>query len=435
MASRPVPRSVAVAVGALVLGTAAAMTWYGLALAGDGSYYLVRVLGTEAVFGPDFRVLVNVVRQAPVLAVAAAGVTDTHPLTLVHGVGQLIIPAFVWSAAILLTRADRLAFSAVTMTTALCVTSTWFFNVSESVLAVPLTVLVAVLLWQPREWRRGEVALAATASIVLVASYETTLLTGIILATWGALRARRETTRRGRYATAFVAGASILSVLGAVAGINAGPGPTNAQSFMYFVLSVEPRPFYLALAGIAALVAAWAYAPPGAVRRALLAAGAVAVGAGVVATDQTTTAAFEARGGASIAGLLVALFLFSEWLVRHRRPAQERRSVAVPDWFLLVPVAMTAVVCIANVAESRSWSRSLDAFRAEVSHAEGITSASDVLPANRQAVLWDWTASSLSLIVRPSADAGVLVDRQPSYVPFPPAAAREQLDDTYVWRR
>ena len=46
------------------------------------------------------------------------------------------------------------------MTAGLCAGMTWLANVSESVLAIPLTVLVAVLLWQPRPWRLGHATLA-----------------------------------------------------------------------------------------------------------------------------------------------------------------------------------------------------------------------------------------------------------------------------------
>ena len=430
MGSRPVPLAVLLAVCATLLGTALAMTWYGLALAGDGSYYLVRILGTENVFGPDFRVFANAVRQAPVLASAAVGVTDTHTLTLMHGGGQLVVPAVVWSLAIVLTRSDRLAFSAVTMTAALCAASTWFFSVSESVLSLPLTVTVAALLWLPREWRWGDIMLAVAASLVLVASYETTLLTGAVLATWAVVRSRRQSTRRSRYASAFVALAAVLSMLAAIGGVNAGPGPTNAQSFMYFVLSLEPRPFYAGLAGITALVLAMVVAP-GKLRWLLLAAGAVALGAGMLAADTTTGAAFEGRGGAAIAGLLTVLFLGSQWLLRERTAARAQ----TPAWFLAAPVALMAVACVVSVSEARSWHTSLEAFRAEVDATRGVATAAETLPANQRDALWDWTAASLSLIVRSRADAGILVDENPSYVPFLPSAAREQLSDEFVWRR
>jgi hypothetical protein len=81
-----------------------------------------------------------------------------------------------------------------------------------------------------------------------------------------------------------------------------------------------------------------------------------------------------------------------------------------------------------------SWSRSLDAFRVHVDRTQGDAIAADVLPVGRRDVLWGWTASSLSLLVRESPTSGILVDRNPSFIPFPPADAREQLADAFTWQ-
>ena len=157
--TRPVPIAVVGLVALLLLSTAVLMAARSLALSGDGSFYLVRLLGTEDVVGPDARVLANAVRQAPVLAALRLGLTDTYLLSLLLGVGQLVVPAAIWGAALLLTRARPLAFSAVAMTAGLCAGTTWFFSVGENVIAVPVTVLVGTLLWLPREWRWRHVAL------------------------------------------------------------------------------------------------------------------------------------------------------------------------------------------------------------------------------------------------------------------------------------
>ena len=68
-----------------------------------------------------------------------------------------------------------------------------------------------------------------------------------------------------------------------------------------------------------------------------------------------------------------------------------------------IPVAFVAAMAIANAQPIRDWSRSLDAFRAEVDRTQGVADAIDVLPANRRDVLWGWTAASLSLVVRSRA--------------------------------
>ena len=102
-------------------------------------------------------------------------------------------------------------------------------------------------------------------------------------------------------------------------------------------------------------------------------------------------------------------------------------------WLLLVPILFVAGMAFGNLRALTSWSRSFDAFQAEVEEHAKSTDVDEVLPADRRQVVWGWASSSLSLIVRRNADAGVLADRDPSFVPFPPSAARDQLPDEYVW--
>ena len=184
---RPMPFAAVVAACSLLVGAASVMTWQGVALAADGAFQLVRILATGDVYGSDARILAAGAHQGAVVIAARAGVTDTQRSRILLGVGQLLLPAIAWSIAIVLCRADRLVCAAVLMIAGLSAGATWFVNVSEIVLAVPLTVLIAVLLWQPQAWRRREIVLAAAAASVLVASYETAVLTGSLLAVSGHL--------------------------------------------------------------------------------------------------------------------------------------------------------------------------------------------------------------------------------------------------------
>lgn len=100
---------------ALLVGTACVMTLQSLALAADGSFQLARVLGTGEVYGLDARIFGAFVHQSAVVMAARAGVTDTHVFSVLLGIGQLLVPAIVWSIAILLSRRDRLVFAAVAL--------------------------------------------------------------------------------------------------------------------------------------------------------------------------------------------------------------------------------------------------------------------------------------------------------------------------------
>lgn len=423
------------------------MASYSLALAGDGSYYLVRILGTEQVFGPDARVFSNAVRQAPVLLAARLGLTDTHLLAVLLGVGQLVVPAVMWSAALVLTRTQSLVFSAVAITAGICAGTTWFFSVGENTFAVPLTILLAVLLWQPQTWRGGHVTLAVTVSIVLVASYETAAVTGTVLAVWAAWRAFNSRSRLERFGSATVALLSTVSAIHGAAWIVASRGQANAQSLLLDMLSVNPWGLYVALASGFVLIYALTVRANQRLRWICYAAGALGVVATtvqlVITSDNVFEASFDAyaaRGGAVLAALVLGCFLFLLWS-RSRDPALPTTAGTEDSivhgearWPLLVPVLFVGAMVFADLQGLGRWSRSLDAFRVEVDEAVGVVSIDDALPRDRQQAVWGWTSTSLSLILRRDATAGILVNTSPTYVPFPPNSAREQLSDAYSWR-
>jgi hypothetical protein len=408
------------------------LTARSLALAADGAFYLVRILGDESVFGPDARFLANSTRQGLVLIASRNGLTDTHELSLLLGLGQLVLPAIAWSVAVLLARTDSAAFAAVSMTAGLCAGATWLFSVGESVLAVPLTVLVAVLLWRPQSWRLGHAVLALGTAAVLVASYETAALTGALLAAWAGWRASVSESRVDRYGGAAVAVASLASVAVAIAGAQDPTQPPSGQSFLYYLVSFEPWPTYVALAAIWALVGGL-HVRADRRRRALVAGGVVAVAMSAYAQDATSAAAYASRAGAVLASIITLLFLWWRWAIERRRHGEVRLETGSPRLATL-PVVVVGVLLVPVLAASGSWARSLDAFRSEVARAQGVVVAEDVLPEDRRDVLFDWTSSSLSLLVRTRPTNGVLVDSRPSLVPFSPSEARAQIDDRFVWR-
>lgn len=424
---------------ALLVATASVLTVRSVALAADGSFYLVRILGTDEVFSTDARFFANALRQAPVLIAARAGVTNTHILSIVLGIGQIVLPALVWCAAGVLAGRDRLVFAAVALTAGLCLGTTSFLNVGEYVLALALTALVAVLLWRPEAWNWVRTSLAIVASTTLIASYETAAFTGTALALWAGVRAADASERLDRCGSAFVAAASGLSVAVAFRAVVSRRDQSHTQSVLYFVVSFDPWPFYLAFLACAVLIGALAIPFSATARLGALGVGTACAGLAILALTPTPRSAFEARGGAAMAVLALELFLFGHWA--RRRRATSRASgprpwgwEQVPQWYVAIAVAFVAGMSYANMQAARTWARSLATFQEAVEANSRPVPVDDALPGDRRLVVWPWTSTSLSLIVRRTPDAGVLVDADPAFVPFPPEAARAQLDDQYVWR-
>ena len=425
------PRSAVVIACVLLVGMSIAMAVQAVALAADGAFELVLILESGDFYATQARMFGAYVHQGPVLVARHAGVTDTHVLAVLFGVGQVVVPAVLWSLAIVLTRRDRLVCAAVTLVAALCTTATWLAAVSPIVLIVPLTIVVAVVLWLPRTWRTRDLVLAIACCVVLLATYETALITGALLTAWALWRRHHATEWLERHGCIAVAALSTLSVLVAVEGTRSGRNPTHSQSFLYFLVSLEPWPFYVALAGIAAVIAALGPWLSPILRRIALGAGTGALAVAAIGVRSSTVTAFEARSGVAFAGLVLALFLLWRWIDGRPLTTGMRHG---PALLVAIPVAVTAALVVASVRPLVEWSRSVDSFRESIENTSGVTDVTHVLPPARRQVLFDWTSTSLSLLLRSRPDAAILVDPSPAYVPFPPIEAREQLSDDYVWR-
>jgi hypothetical protein len=431
------PRSAVAMVCVLLVGAGAVLATRAVALAADGSYQLLRVIAESDVNGSGSRVLALWAHQGAAVLAVRGGVTNTYVLAVLLGVGQLVLPAVVWSLAVVLSRPDGLECAAVAMLAGLNAATTWFFSVGEVVIAAPLTVLVAVLLRRQDAWRLREAVLAIVAAGMLVASYETAVATGVVLAVWSAWRVVRARGWVERTGCGVVAGLSALSIPVALSGTRAGPNPTSSQSFLYFLVSLEPWPFYVGLLGVTLAIASLGPWLSGVGRATVAGLALMTLVVATVELDPDPVTAFEGRAGAAVGAFLLELFLLARWIAdRETHPASpgsptSKRSQLVTA---AVPVVFVAAMIGTLVQPSASWSRSLSAFRTEVNGAHGIVEA-DVLPADRRAVLWGWTASSLSLLVRGDPGAGVLVDSHPSFVPFAPAHARTQIPAEYTWRR
>ena len=433
MTRRPVPWRVAGPFGALLLAVAGFLTVRGLALYGDGSFYLVNIADAETVYGRTARLFVIAVRQAPTLVAVRAGVTDLHLLTVVLGVGQLVFPALVWLAALVLARRSAAAFAVVALAAGICTGTKALFNVGESSFAVPVALLVSVLLWQPAPWRLREGVLVIAASVVLVESHEVILFACGLNAVWAILRARRADARAERSAAFAVASLAVLTIVLAVAELVEKRDNPPARGLADAVLALRPLELYTMLVTAAALLVLIGGAPGPRARLVLVSVGSPAALASLFGLFATDGDAYSARGGAALVGLIVASALLVAWL----EPGGERfrlvddRLAATGALWCVVTVA--ALPLLALAARGERWADSLALFRAGVVARAGVVPVTDVLPEGRRQVLFDWTAMPLSLAVRDRPGAAILVDPAPTFVPFPPAEAHQHLRSQFVW--
>jgi hypothetical protein len=206
----------------------------------------------------------------------------------------------------------------------------------------------------------------------------------------------------------------------------------NAMSLRRSVLSLEPAALYVATAA-SALLLVGALMPAGRKRVVILGLGLLA---GLITAVSLATppldvyGPYAARGGTALIALAITLVLLllwwrgSEWSERG-----DHSSFALASAVILACTLVTTLV-----PRAERWSESLSAFRTQVTAGRGLVVVDRVLPPNKSEVVWGWTSASLSLVVRDTPEARILVDAKPTYVPFLPDEGRRQIDDRYTWR-
>lgn len=311
---------------------------------------------------------------------------------------------------------------------------TSLFSVGEGTLTVPLTVLASVLLWQPRPWPTHQVLLVLGATVILVQSHETTIFTSLLLVAWGAARALRAASVTDRWVSWMVAVLSAITIAHSARELFARKDDPPAKDLVDAVLALIPLELYVGLVAGAFLLAALAL-PLGRPWRPLLftlsVLGAGAMTYSLVATDGDP---YRARGGAAIVTIAVSASLFVLWRGGATAAARSRAPAVSSPLALWLPIVFAALPLLALVPRGERWADSFGDFRQAVIEHEGIVPVENVLPPGSREVLFDWTSSALSVVVRDRPDAAVLVDSSPTFVPFPPDRARAQLDDRYTWR-
>lgn len=428
----PVPRAAAAAFSAALVAAALYLTAQATSIAADGAYFLLRIIDDGSLHGQSTRSFALAVRQAPTLVGVWLGTTDTYLLAVLLGVGQLVLPALIWIAALLLARRDTVVFCSVLLTASICWATTALFSVGELSFAMPLALLVAVLLWLPAPWAARHAVAAAVAAFLLTRSHEASLFLAGVLVPWAGVRAYAAGGRLERIACGLVAVSGVATIAIAVPEIRRREDDPSAANLASSVVHLLPIEIY-ALLVVAVCVLVVSFVPVGRAAR-LAAVGLGALG-GVVALYglfATRGDAYSGRGGALLVAWLCVVLLLGLW--NGRRLGRSAGPVAPAPAAVWVCVAVACVPLAAVVLRAETWGDSLAAFRTAVVTREGLVPAASVVPSDSP-VLWNATAPTLSLLVRSQPGDAILLDGEGILQPFPAARAREHLADRYTWRQ
>ena len=229
-------------------------------LLGDGAHILLEYLqhpGQFSIIEPK-RLFTFVVHQAPVLLLQRAGVESVAAYGAAYSFAVLFVPVAFMLAALFVARQQPVVFLSTAAAVSVIGFSTNFICTEVNFMA-GLAILSAVLLSLQRDAPLLRGFVLPGAAFLLVLSYEGTLLTGPLLATWAALVALRRQDSLECFGLALSALLFALGTLNGLWGYLAPRDLANATGFITAIPVYLRGPHaWLLLASAAALVGALA---------------------------------------------------------------------------------------------------------------------------------------------------------------------------------
>ncbi len=416
---------------AAVVGCSLILTVTNSSLVGDGSYYLLRAIQTGQSFQLPGRQGINLVREGPLLLALHHGVTNTHVLTSLEGVGFVIFPAFVWILAIVQARGSRVRFTLVTISCGLCFATMIFFSVSELTLALPLVVLASVLLTQPTPWSGPSATLAVVSTGLLFFSHESIVPCAVMLAATALVRIKARLRSMDTRVSMIVLVLSVAVLAGAGWSIVFWP---NASSHTFLNLS----PSIVSLSMGASCIVGWAvlYGRLSGVewlRWLLLALAVPFTLLGIRSAINTGPyAAYTSRGMCVAVVAVLQLVLLVDW-IRLQRADEVSRGITLSTGATRGAAAFLVAVMIVPTICAFRWSTVIGDFRSTITQRTGIVPASDVPTTPAKSYLWPWTNTTLSVLLRSSNSNAVVENTDPLDAPFGADSAEKQIPPAYRW--
>ena len=416
---------------AAVFGSSLVLLLTNSSLVGDGSYYVLQAIQTGKPFRLNGRQGINLVREGPLLLAVHQGVTNTHVLTVLEGIGFLLFPALVWILAIVSARGSRVRFTLVLVSCGLCYATMIFFSVSELTLAIPLVVLVSVLLTQPTLWSGPKAALAMVATLLLCFSHEALVPCAILLALTAVIRIRARLGTTDTRASIVVLVLSVVALGSFICTLVLWPNP-NSSTFLEL-----PQSTVLLCLGACSLIG-WAvlYRRPfglSKIRWVLLVLAVAFTAGGIrLAISGGPLVAYWTRGAAVVLIGALQLLLLADWIVKLRNMDPLIWSIRLSAGATVGATAFLVALLIVPTVSALRWSTVVGDFRHTISQHHGVIPATDIPQSSGTPYLWIWTNTTLSLLLR-SSPSNALVENIGPGGPFSIEYAPFQIANTYRW--
>jgi hypothetical protein len=398
----------------------------------------------------DSRSHVMAVTQTPAAVAIALGVSDTQTLGRLLSAGLFFLPTALYHAALFRSRRDPAILAAVVCALAIVYLPTSFFIVGESntVIAAVLFASVVLATGCRPTWCDG--ALLVGTALLLVRSYETTSVFGLLMAVFTIWRISATkwcgvvSVLYGLAAMLFLASAAV-----AIRSLLHPVSPSQLQDAVDDILQFwHNLQFVLPLSALLLVTIAGAAAPRLLESRRLYLWAGVFLVLMAVSPLQWSPDGFvllnakthyRTRMAASMVGAAIAL---AAWLYVMRPSwmpaalATLAKPMAARRFLTFQLVALCAALP-ADILLTELWRRSIVEFQATISARSGLIPVDQTLFEQAPLVytVQDWALSSESLVLRRSSHDGMIVPREgfASWQPFDPTGPVPSMMQRFLW--
>ncbi len=384
----------------------------------DGAFVMWKIVTDNGFFFTADRVVAQFVTQLPLVLGLTAGLTDTHVLAVLFGIGIVGIPWLAWAGAFAILRRDSFFWPMVAIFSATFLTTS-FMAVGEYNFASGFVALCMALLLRGNfsPWRA---VVLVTSAAFLTVSYQSLLFLGPLLAFTAGWRLFEALTTKPRK-NLFILGLSLAIICfltGAGFSIywTLNPrDPGNLSQAGRLLHSIKQDPSFLAaLAVCAAIMVVYAYPLK---QKFFSTFVLVFLSASPLLLllfplfAATPLMHYEAR----TASQLVLFFAlgFLAWLRFHEsRPGRYATAIKETKYskfwipaFVLFVAQLTAMASL--TIGFTTWLEEFSTI-AETSNSEIPYEGSASLLAGSPRYMWFWTNPYLSRIVAPSCEGGIV---------------------------
>jgi hypothetical protein len=389
----------------------------------DGGFHLLVMLSTGDIMRVwPSRLFADYLMDYPVVAALDWGVRSLRALAILFTASLLYVPLFAYSAAIWITRDDRVLWTATLVVVTLCYFPTSFFLVGEFHLLYALFWFGFVVTVSGKaDSQPGAFGLALVA-FLMIKSYDLSVVLCPILAGLCVWRMTIAANRRVKLLLTLAVGLLLIAAWSGLQGVLAPTDPTSKAEFLTYTTDILGDPQVRRYMTLTALAAAAAFAPEKRLSLVLggMLAAALALMAGRLYSHHdwlVFRAAYDMRGKAFLLLLAIGVVVLMLRCVGWPRPGV--RFAAWPPMLLLLWVAG------ATVLDTADWARYLEALCTELrTDGEAGTAAFLARPLAGK-FNWGWTGPTLSVLLRPEGSSKIIVFHppdEPSFEPFDPTS-------------